>query len=194
MFERLRRLRNHGTTKAAADRHGGAYQHWDVVELGYKANMTDLDAALLRPQLERVEDKRSLRAQIARRYRSRLGDLVADFASPSPGVHGVPWLMACRGLGSHHLFTVHAWLGERDALLAKLGERAVGTAVNYRALHTLTYFAETLGVRRGALPIAEEIGDRTISLPMFPTLTSAEQEHVVLALASAWSELADGRE
>ncbi len=194
MFDRLRRLRNHGTTKAATDRHGGAYQHWDVVELGYKANMTDLDAALLRPQLEHVEDRRSLRAQIARRYRSRLGDLVAAFGSPSPGVHGVPWLMASRGLGSHHLFTVHARFGERDALLAKLGERGVGTAVNYRALHTLTYFAETLGVPRGALPVAEEIGERTISLPMFPTLTSAEQEHVVLALASAWSELADGRE
>jgi dTDP-4-amino-4,6-dideoxygalactose transaminase len=194
MVERLRRLRNHGTTKAAADRHGGAYQHWDIVELGYKANMTDLDAALLRPQLERVDDKRSRRAEIALCYRSRLGSLVADFGSPPPGVHRVPWLMASRGVGSHHLFTVHAWPGERDALLAKLGERGVGTAVNYRALHTLTYFAESLRVARGSLPIAEEIGDRTISLPMFPTMTSEEQEYVLTAFASAWSELAGRRE
>ncbi|HTB76606.1 MAG TPA: aminotransferase class I/II-fold pyridoxal phosphate-dependent enzyme, partial [Polyangiaceae bacterium] len=45
--ERLRRLRNHGSSKAATERHGSAYQHWDITELGYKANLTDLDAALL---------------------------------------------------------------------------------------------------------------------------------------------------
>ena len=65
--------------------------------------------------------------------------------------------------------------------------------MNYRALHTLTYFAEALGVPRGALPVAEEIGDRTISLPMFPTLTEDEIDHVVKAVAHAWSELAAER-
>ncbi|MBV9946850.1 MAG: aminotransferase class I/II-fold pyridoxal phosphate-dependent enzyme, partial [Myxococcales bacterium] len=38
---RLRRLRNHGMSKGAADRHGASYQHWDLTELGYKANLTD---------------------------------------------------------------------------------------------------------------------------------------------------------
>src|ERR1035441_1152284 len=57
MAERLRRLRNHGMGKAATERHTGLYQHWDLVELGYKANLTDLDAALLRPQLAHVEEK-----------------------------------------------------------------------------------------------------------------------------------------
>jgi dTDP-4-amino-4,6-dideoxygalactose transaminase len=43
-----------------------------------------------------------------------------------------------------------------------------------------------LGVPRGTLPIAEEIGDRTISLPMYPTLTEVEQDRVVAALTKAW--------
>jgi dTDP-4-amino-4,6-dideoxygalactose transaminase len=193
MRDRLRRLRNHGGTKAAADRHGGSYQHWDIVELGYKANLTDLDAALLLPQLAHAPSKRARREAIDGFYRSALRERIADFAMTPPAGQGVPWVMARRGTSSHHLFTVHARRGERDALLAKLGARGVGTAVNYRALHTLTYFARTLGVPRGALPVAEEIGDRTISLPMFPTLTQRELDHVVGAVAHAWSELAAER-
>jgi len=54
---RLRRLRSHGMTKAVAERHGTVYAHWDLLELGYKANLTDLDAAVLRPQLPRAETR-----------------------------------------------------------------------------------------------------------------------------------------
>jgi dTDP-4-amino-4,6-dideoxygalactose transaminase len=191
--ERLRRLRNHGVSKAATERHGTLYQHWDLVELGYKANLTDLDAALLRPQLQNVEAKRALREKIARRYEARLRERVLDLQTPPPTVRGVPWLVERRGTSSHHLFTIHAWPGERDALLSKLGAAGIGTAVNYRAIHRLTYLVETLGLPPGALPVAEEIGDRTLSLPMYPTLSEADQDRVVDAVATAWDELATRR-
>ncbi|HEY6461213.1 MAG TPA: DegT/DnrJ/EryC1/StrS family aminotransferase, partial [Polyangiaceae bacterium] len=126
--ERLRRLRNHGVSKAATERHGGLYQHWDLVELGYKANLTDLDAALLRPQLPRVEDKRAMRERIVRRYEGMLAARVPEMAGPPPTVHGVPWLVERRGTSSHHLFTMHAWPGERDAMLSRLGAAGIGTA------------------------------------------------------------------
>jgi UDP-4-amino-4-deoxy-L-arabinose-oxoglutarate aminotransferase len=191
--ERLRRLRNHGVSKAATERHGGLYQHWDLVELGYKANLTDLDAALLRPQLHHVEEKRAARERVVRRYESRLVERVPEMAGRPPTVRGVPWLVAHRGTSSHHLFTMHTWPGERDAMLTRLGAAGIGTAVNYRAIHELTYLAEALGVPRGALPVAEEIGDRTLSLPMYPTLAEADQDRVVEAVAAAWSELAARR-
>jgi UDP-4-amino-4-deoxy-L-arabinose-oxoglutarate aminotransferase len=191
--DRLRRLRNHGVSKAASDRHGGLYQHWDLVELGYKANLTDLDAALLRPQLSHVEEKRARREQVARRYESLLHERVPDMQTPPPTVRGVPWLVERRGTSSHHLFTMHVWPGERDAMLSKLGAAGIGTAVNYRAVHELTYLVETLALPRGALPVAEEIGDRTISLPMYPTLSEGDQDRVVEAVATAWGELAARR-
>lgn len=184
--ERLRRLRNHGVSKAATERHGNAYQHWDLAELGYKANLTDLDAALLRPQLPRLDAKRALREEVAIRYESRLRERVADMRSPPPAGHRVPWLIERRGRSTHHLFTIHARPGERDALLTKLGAAGIGTAVNYRAIHRLTYLAESLAIPRGSLPVAEELGDRTISLPMYPTLGKGEQDRVVEAVASAW--------
>jgi UDP-4-amino-4-deoxy-L-arabinose-oxoglutarate aminotransferase len=186
MAERLRRLRNHGVSKTASDRHGALYQHWDLLEIGYKANLTDLDAALLRPQLEFVESKRDRREQIARRYESLLREVVADTTSSAPTAYGVPWMVERRGRGSHHLFTIHTRPGVRDAVLSRLGQAGIGTAVNYRAIHRLSHLVERLAIPSGALPVAEEIGDRTISLPMYPTLTLEEQDRVVEAVASAW--------
>jgi UDP-4-amino-4-deoxy-L-arabinose-oxoglutarate aminotransferase len=191
--ERLRRLRNHGVSKAATERHGSGYQHWDLVELGYKANLTDLDAALLRPQLARIDAKRADRQRIVERYESRLQERLPDLRSAPPTVNRVPWLIERRGRSSHHLFTIHAWPGERDTLLAQLGEGGIGTAVNYRAIHLLTYLVDALGIPRGALPVAEEIGDRTISLPLYPTLTEAEQDRVVDVVAGSWRALSERR-
>jgi dTDP-4-amino-4,6-dideoxygalactose transaminase len=182
--ERLRRLRNHGSSKAATERHGSAYQHWDITELGYKANLTDLDAALLRPQLARADSKRQLREAIADRYASLLRERVPAMRGPVEG--RVPWLVERRGISTHHLFTLHAPRGDRDALLARLGAAGIGTAVNYRAVHLLSYLAESTGLKRGSLPVAEEIGDRTISLPMFPGLSTEEQDRVVDVVARSW--------
>ncbi len=108
--DRLRRLRNHGVTKGASDRHGGSYQHWDIVELGYKANLTDLDAALLRPQLPYVEEKRASRDAVARRYESLLRERIEALSSAPPTVAKVPWLVerVASATSSHHLFTMHA--------------------------------------------------------------------------------------
>ena len=190
LAERLRRLRNHGMSKGASDRHGGSYQHWDLVELGYKANLTDLDAALLRPQLVKILEKRARRTELARRYEARLREAIPELTSPPLSPFGVPWLVEPRGESSHHLFTIHAPTGARDDLLASLGRAGIGTAVNYRAIHTLTYLEKLLGVPRTALPVAEEIGDRTISLPMYPTLTEGEQDRVVAAVEEAWPRAA----
>ena len=108
--------------------------------------------------------------------------------SPAPSERGVPWLVEPRGTSGRNLFTLHAPLLRRDAILASLGAQGIGTAVNFRAIHRLTYFAATLGVPRGALPVAEEIGDRTISLPLYPTLTEDEQDLVVAAVARAFAD------
>ncbi|GAC1520870.1 MAG: DegT/DnrJ/EryC1/StrS family aminotransferase [Polyangiales bacterium] len=189
--ERLRRLRNHGATKAAADKHGKSYQHWDLVELGYKANLTDLDAALLRPQLPKVEDKRDRREAIARRYESMLREGLGD-RLPVASKVGVPFLVERRGKSSHHLFTIQVPAALRDAMLTKLGEKNIGVAVNYRAIHLLSYLVERLHHARGSFPIAEEIGDRTISLPMYPTLDEGAQERVVRAVIDGWREAERG--
>ena len=134
-----------------------------------------------------MEDKRARREQIARRYAFRLRERVTEQSLPSPSALGVPWVIDHRGRSSHHLFTIHVRPDHRDATLSKLGDAGIGTAVNYRAIHRLAHLASRLALPQGALPVAEELGNRTISLPLYPTLTDAEQDRVVEAVAMALS-------
>ena len=70
-------------------------------------------------------------------------------------------------------------------MIVELERRGIGVVVNYRAVHLLTYYARRFGHRRGDLPVAESIGDRTICLPLFPQMTEAQMERVVDAVVDS---------
>jgi UDP-4-amino-4-deoxy-L-arabinose-oxoglutarate aminotransferase len=76
---------------------------------------------------------------------------------------------------AHHLFPIWIIDGRRDIVVAGLQKRGIPTVVNYRAIHLLTYFRERLGFSSGAFPIAERIGEATLSLPFYPNIPT---EHV----------------
>jgi UDP-4-amino-4-deoxy-L-arabinose-oxoglutarate aminotransferase len=189
LAERLKRLRNHGVSRGAAERHGSqTYQHWDLIELGFKANLTDLDAAILRPQVPLIMERRDRRCAVATRYRKAFAErLPPSLLAPSP--LGIGLLPDLRGDSSHHVFPIQVPADLRDPLLVKLGAAGIGTAVNFRAIHTLTYLVERLHLARGTLPIAEEIGDRTISLPIYPDLKESEQMFVIDSVVQSLGEL-----
>ena len=83
---------------------------------------------------------------------------------------------------AYHLFTIWTDKKRRDEILQKLGEEGIGVAVNYRAIHLLTYFRKTFGYKRGNFPVAEDIGDRTISLPFYVNLQFNEFEFLISIL------------
>jgi dTDP-4-amino-4,6-dideoxygalactose transaminase len=70
-----------------------------------------------------------------------------------------------------------------------MGKNGVGVAVNYRAIHLLKYFTEKYGYVRDTYPIAELIGDSTISLPFFPSMTDQERSYVVGTLKESIAEV-----
>ncbi|MCS6899957.1 MAG: DegT/DnrJ/EryC1/StrS family aminotransferase [Myxococcales bacterium] len=170
---RLRRLRNHGVSKDAASRYGGAYQHWDMMELGFKGALTDIEASLLLPQLDRAEARRARRQAAVEHYEERLR-----------GVEGVT-LMRREGKSAHHLFPVLVPRGRREEILVKLGQAGIGCAINYRAIHTLTYYRERFRLPEEALPNAAEIGSRTISLPLWPGIPPEDVDYVCDRLIEA---------
>lgn len=167
--EVLRMLRAHGIDKTAGDRYTKKYQHWDMPLLGWKYNMDNIQAALLIGQLHRIDALWQRRKMLWDLYRRELSDCRAVE------------LMGERKGARHamHLFTVLAGGDRRDLVLSSLQDREIGVAVNYRAIHLLSYYAETFGYRRGDFPVAEEIGDRTVSLPFYPKLSEEELMRVV---------------
>jgi len=174
LAERLRLLRLHGMSKNAADRYHGKYEHWDMVALGWKANLTNIQAAMLRPQLGKLEGRRQRRDDISHRYDDAVA-AIGGIERPTVPDGVVP---------ARHLYTVWIPDGRRDAVLRFMGAEGVGTAVNYRAIHQLTWLREHLDLRF-PLPHAERIGAETISLPLYDKLTEAEIDRVCDVLARA---------
>lgn len=155
----------HGMSKNAAGRYHGAYQHWDMLRLGWKCNLDDIHSALLVNQLDRLDGLWARRHEIFKRYEAAFEGKVQR-----PKVVGK---------SGHHLYTVWAEPERRDQILHGLQQRGVGVAVNFRAIHNLTWFKETFGFKRGDFPNAETIGDRTISIPFYPKMMDAEVEYVI---------------
>jgi dTDP-4-amino-4,6-dideoxygalactose transaminase len=165
LADRLRLLRLHGMTKTAYDRSREGYLHWDMVTLGWKYNMDNIHAALLLPQIDRLDRNWQKREGLAQDYQRALAE-----------VPGLTWPQTLPGVKhAHHIFPVWVVDGRRDAVVAGLQEHGIPTVVNYRAIHLLTYFRERFGFKAGAFPVAERIGDATLSLPFYPSIPA---EHV----------------
>ena len=177
LAERVRLLRLHGMTSSAADRERHGYRPWDMIALGWKYNMDNLQAALLLPQLPRVAANHARRTALAARYREALRAL--------EGLR----LPAVRGTTRHawHLFAV--WCDRaRDAVLAGLERAGVGVTVNYEPVHLTRYFRQTFGYAPGAFPVAEAIGAATLSLPLYATMPEADVDEVVARLTAILAE------
>jgi len=180
LYEKLRLLRVHGMTKIAADRAREGYTHWNMVMMGWKYNMSNIEAALLLPQFARLDAKLAERGALARRYVERLAAV--------PGIRVPTKSTGSNDLHSHHLFPIWVGDGRRDEVVAALKQRQVEVVVNYRAIHLLSYFRDTFGFKPGDFPIAEEIGDAAISLPFFPRMSLEDVDTVVDHLHSILDE------
>jgi dTDP-4-amino-4,6-dideoxygalactose transaminase len=165
----LKALRQHGLEAEAHERYTSRYRHYDMPLLGWKYNMDNIQAALLLPQLERVEEFLARREEIARCYEEAFA-----------GVEGLGFPRVPPGARSgRHLFTIWVDPALRDSMLWALQERNIGVAVNYRAIHLMTYYHEAFGCQRGMFPEAERIGDSTLSLPLYPLLRDDEVGYVI---------------
>jgi UDP-4-amino-4-deoxy-L-arabinose-oxoglutarate aminotransferase len=166
LHEKLKLLRLHGMTKTAADREKDGYEHWDMKLLGWKYNLDNIQAAILLPQLERLNKKLQIREFLAKNYNQGLKkiDGISLFNSVKNSIH------------ARHLYPIQILNKSRDIVLDRLQKNGVGVVVNYRAIHLLDYFKNQLNHKRGDFPIAEKIGDTVISLPFYPGMTL---DHVV---------------
>ena len=181
LAERVRLLRQHGMTKAAATRLKEGYSHWDMTIFGWKYNMDNIQAALLLPQLDRIDRNLAARQALATAYREALSG-IGEVTLPTtlPGVQH-----------SEHLFTIWAPPQRRDALLRHLKERRIAAMVNYRAIHLLEYFQRKFRLRPGTFPVAERIGDSTISLPLYPSMPPEHVQIVARAIADFFARSVD---
>lgn len=171
LYGKLLQTRLHGMSAAAIDRYQkDGYRHWDMMRLGTKANLPDLLAALLPRQIECVDVRLGLRKRIVARYRDA-------FAG------GPLWLPAeATGVTSaEHMFAVNCG-AVRDEAVAKLNQAGIGVGVHYRPPAQSAFYRSRYGLRPEEHPVSTGWGNGTLTLPLYASLTSEEQEHVIWAV------------
>ena len=184
LLDAVRRLKFHGLGVDAFDRTmQGRSPQAEVVEPGFKYNLTDIAAVLGRRQLARLDEFNRRRTELALYYRRRLAEVDEILPLKDP-----PYPMR----HAWHLFIVRldsdrAGLS-RDTFMEGLKQKNIGTGLHFRAVHLQKYYREKMGCARGMLPATEWNSDRICSLPLFPDMHPEDVDDVVVAIKEVLKE------
>jgi len=150
--------------------HGQAKKYYHDME-GYNGRLDSIQAGLLHVKLKHLSSWNVSRQGRARKYNELLSAVSADIKAPfEPS-----WSKAI-----YHLYVVQ--VENRDAVQAALAKENIGTGIHYPIpLHLQKAYANQ-GYRAGDFPVTERAAERILSLPMFPTLSEADQVRVVETL------------
>ncbi|TAM15989.1 MAG: UDP-4-amino-4,6-dideoxy-N-acetyl-beta-L-altrosamine transaminase [Rhodanobacter sp.] len=179
LARRMERLRTHGITRDPQEMTHAPDGPWyyQQIELGYNYRMTELHAALGFSQMQRLDAYVSRRHAIADRYDAMLASLPVTTPIRSP-----------ENRSGLHLYVIrlqHDRLARsRREVFELLRKSGIGVNLHYIPVHLQPWYVQ-LGFKQGDYPEAERYYSEAISLPMFPTLTDSQQDHVVNALAKA---------
>lgn len=158
LAEKIRHLGNYGSD----------YKYHHIYK-GYNSRLDELQAAFLSAKLPHLDRMTAERQQIAERYLHEVRNPKIVLPVVEEGNTHV-W----------HVFAVRC--EERDALAAYLVEKGIGVNKHYPIPMHLQMAYEELGIRRGELPIAEEISETQLSLPLYYGMTEKEVAYVIAAL------------
>lgn len=179
LAQRMNLLRSHGVTRdpELMTHEADGPWYYQQVDLGFNYRMTELQAALGVSQLERLDDYVAQRNALAERYDSLLAELPVT----------TPWQHPDSYSG-RHLYVVRLKLNEIVAnhrqVFESLRDQSIGVNLHYIPVHTQPYY-QAMGLQRNEFPEAERYYAEAISLPLYPTMTTAQQDEVVRALQQA---------
>jgi hypothetical protein len=151
----------------------------DVDVLGGKFNLTDIAATIGLGQMKHLEAFTARRRELARQY--------FDCIDPALGLE-LP--VADFSNSNWHMFQVMLPEGvDRGKFVAEMKQQNIGVGVHYPALHLFSLY-RALGFKAGDFPRAEDIGRRTLTLPLFPAMLDGDIDRVCTALRASLSETA----
>jgi len=148
--------------------------YYQVVVPGMKFNMIDLQAALGLDQLKKIEKFYDVRLKQWKIYCSELKDTgltLPSFPEEKGSRHSL------------HLFTIIVDKKKcgvkRSVLQMKLSELGIGTGIHFNSLHNHKYYKEKYKLKKDSFPVSDYISERTLSLPIGPSLAEREQEYII---------------
>ena len=173
LAQKMDYLRSHGVTRnpdlMEGDSHGPWY--YQQIALGYNYRMTELQAALGVAQMARLDAYVTARAARAAAYDAALADLPLDLPTQHPDT-----------ASSWHLYVIRLQDPRRHrAVFEALRGDGLGVNLHYIPVHTQPYY-KALGFAEGDFPKAEAYYARAISIPLYATMSDAQQDEVIATL------------
>jgi dTDP-4-amino-4,6-dideoxygalactose transaminase len=176
---RVERLALHGLSLGAWQRYSDSgFKHYEVEEPGFKFNMTDIQAGVGIHQLAKLDGWIDRRAELWEAYDGALAGLPLRLP-PGP---------TADMRHARHLYLVAVDDDSpltRDELLGALTERNIGSGVHYRGVHMHPYYRDRYAIDPASLPVATDISERTLSLPLGPGMSDDDLADVAAALHDA---------
>lgn len=172
------KMASHGMSVSSFERsRSDTYRHWDVATPGIHGRLPDMLAALLPRQIAQVDEMRLERQRIEAAYRAGLDSAIR--------------LAHCRpeAVSAFHLLPIHVRPAARDRMIVALNEVGIGVTVNFRSIHRLSFYQKKYAIPDSALPVGSLWGDGQISLPLFPSLSSEEQDYVIANVNAIFAKL-----
>lgn len=175
--ERSARMALHGISRDAWKRYSaeGSW-YYEVLQAGYKYNMTDISAALGLHQLARSEWLLERRRTIAQRYTAAFSQWPELEIPPDPAHVEHAWHLYILRLRSMRLTIT------RDAFIQALAKANIGTSVHFIPLHLHPFYRETYHLAAHDFPNALHAYERTISLPIYPGMSDEDCDDVIAAV------------
>ncbi len=169
---------------------------YEMQELGYNHRITDFQCALGRSQLKKLNQFIDRRLEIVARYNEAFTD-IPWLSTPKLA----PWLLAQDRSPKHriswHLYTVQidfaAINKTRSEVMAYLRSKGVGTQVLYIPVHLQPWYRNTYGYGIGKCPHAEDYYCHALSLPLFPSLTETDLEHVIQTVKELYDKISPSK-
>lgn len=180
--ERARIMRLHGISRDAFDRFTSTTPSWyyEVIAPGFKYNMTDIAASIGLHQILKAEKFRQAREGISEMYFHKLRNF--DLILPPKPLLG--------DNHSWHLFIIqlkNKSVEFRNQAISKMFDQGVGCGVHYIPLHLHPYWKRAYNLNFKSFPISQRVYERSISLPIYPSMSEVDVDRVVLALEHSLS-------
>ena len=171
---RMRIMRLHGIGRDAWKRYSaeGSW-YYEVLDSGFKYNLTDIQSAIGLVQLDRCDEMRATREKIATRYTK---ELAVTQTLQFPTVRN-----NCSS--AWHLYVLRLNLEQvsitRSEMIDKLRERGISCSVHFIPLHMHPFYKQTYGYHKEDFPVASKEYMRYFSLPIFPGMSSSQVDYVI---------------
>ena len=174
---KIRLMRSHGMTTLTWDRHRGHAWDYDVVELGYNYRMDEIRAALGLVQLGKLEKNNENRRRLTQLYHSMFSYLLPFIILP---------FTDHRGLTSAHIMPILIPdVVDRIWVLEQLKQKGIQASHHYPPVHRFSAYQQLFSTRNLHLPITENVADREVTIPLYPSMSDEDVHTVVKAVQEA---------